>query len=270
MASPADSNVASAQPGILQNGDGGNLLPTLPQPPPLPTLDQVLPVNIQLPLWSPRFVSSSPFLKPTYHKVKMKKPPIFRTYNLTPVHNDVYNLSSDRLYLSHQVSTNVNEALLADESCGDAISVENPQNVTETQGTLSEFIRTSFPHLDNHCLENFSPILFENHSGHSNTPSPLLETDNPLIDNKAGNIVTVDSTADISTQEADHNDSSITSRSSTPIAPPSTPTISPLPPTLPTLTIPSTALTPTLSSPGLQLTFLSLLQPRLYLTFPRP
>ena len=112
MAGLEDSNVATAQPGILPVEDGGNLLPTLPTPPPLPSLDQVLPVTIQLPLWSPRFVSSSPFLKPTYHKVEMKKPPIFRTYNLTPVHNDVYNLSLDCLYLSHQASTDVDEDYL--------------------------------------------------------------------------------------------------------------------------------------------------------------
>ena len=95
MASLDDSNVATAQPGNLLGEDGETLPPTLPTPPPLPSLDQVLPITVQLPLWSPRFVSSSPFLRPTYHKVKMKKPPIFNTYNLTPVHNDVYHLSLD-------------------------------------------------------------------------------------------------------------------------------------------------------------------------------
>merc|ERR1712107_90936 len=164
---------------------------TLPTPP-LPTIDQVLPVTIQLPVWTERFVSSAPFSKPRYHKVKLKKPPIFRTYNLTPVKNDVYNLSLDCLYLSYQASTGVEEALLDDEPNGDALSVENPHEITETQGALSEFIRTSFSHLDNQCMDNFSPQLFEN-SGISNSPSPILETDNTLMESKAENVITVDS-----------------------------------------------------------------------------
>ena len=142
MASLDDSNVATAQPGHLLGEDGGSLPPTIPTSPPLPSLDQVLPITVQLPLWSPRFVSSSPFLKPIYHKVKMRKPPIFNTYNLTPVQNDVYYLSLDCSYLSHQASTDVDEALLDDGSTEGALSVENPQDITETQGTLSEFIRS--------------------------------------------------------------------------------------------------------------------------------
>ena len=97
MASHEDNNVATSSPGILPAEDGG-VLPTLPTPP-LPTLDQVLPVTIQLPVWTERFVSSSPFSEPRYHKVKLKKPPIFRTYDLTPVKNDIYNLSLNCLYL---------------------------------------------------------------------------------------------------------------------------------------------------------------------------
>ena len=47
MAGLEDSNVATARPGILPVEDGG-VLPTLPTTPPLPSLDQVLPVTIQL------------------------------------------------------------------------------------------------------------------------------------------------------------------------------------------------------------------------------
>merc|ERR1712240_991513 len=108
-------------------------------------------------------------------------------------------------------------------------------------------------------LDNFSPQLFEN-SGNSNSPSPMLETDNILMESKAENVITVDSPDDTSIKEADNtsikdadnNDFSINSRSTTPAAPPSTPTLfSPFPPPKPTLTIPSKALTPTISSPSL-------------------
>ena len=253
MASQDDNDVATTSPGILPAEDGG-ALPTLPTPP-LPTLDQVLPVKIQLPVWTERFVSSSPFSEPRYHKVKLKKPPIFRTYDLTPVMNDVYNLSLNCLYLKYQASTDIEEALLDDEPNGGALSVENPQEITETQGTLSEFIRTSFSHLDNQCLDNFSPLLFEN-SGNSNSPSPMMETDNILLETKAENVITVDSPDDTSIKEADIND---VSTNQTPAAPPSTPTLfSPFPPPKPTLTIPrgtltipSEAPTLTISSPGL-------------------
>ena len=166
MADP-NSKVVTAQPGHLPGEDGGSLLPTIPASPPLPSLDQVLPITVQLPLWAPRFVSSSPFLKPRYHKVQMRKPPIFNIYDLTPVQNDNYHLSLHCSYLSQQASTDVDEALLDDGSTEGALSVENPQDITETQGTLSEFIRTysHFPHLDSNCLDSLSPILFEHHSG---------------------------------------------------------------------------------------------------------